>query len=229
MAAQSGTAAHASVIGRGTSIRGHVRGDGNLEVHGRVEGDVSVSGDLALSDSAVVRGNLSGSELRVAGTVQGDIRGSEAVFIEATARVVGDISAPRIGIASGALVKGLVQTDGEGPLGGAQPAARRGAAAPAPQRSQPFAAARPAPARVAAPAPTREAPVAAPRTARIVIPERPQAHAAHGEPARASAPERSENTQEDSAKKERPAAPPPVVPALAKQTRATRRNNKRGS
>jgi hypothetical protein len=41
------------------------------------------------------------------------LRGSDAVLIERGGRVVGDLAAPRIGIASGALVRGSVRTEGE--------------------------------------------------------------------------------------------------------------------
>src|SRR5262245_45149091 len=64
--------AAASVIGPGTVVRGNVRGEGSLEIQGRVEGDVTVSGDVVIGDAAVVRGNVTGGELSVAGTVQGD-------------------------------------------------------------------------------------------------------------------------------------------------------------
>jgi len=107
-----------SVIGRGTVVRGNVRGSGSLEILGRVEGDVSVSGELVLGEDSAVRGSVSGTHITVSGAVQGDVRGSEAVLLERGARVVGDLTAPRIGVATGALVKGLVRTDGEPALGG---------------------------------------------------------------------------------------------------------------
>ena len=76
----------------------------------------------------VVRGNVSGSHITCSGAVQGDLRGSEAVVLERGARVVGDLTAPRVGVAAGALVKGLVRTDGEPALA----ARRQGGAAARP-------------------------------------------------------------------------------------------------
>jgi len=109
-----------SVIGRGTVVRGNVRGSGSLEILGRVEGDVSVSGELVVGEEGAVRGNVSGSHITCSGAIQGDVRGSDAVLLERGARVVGDLTAPRIGVATGALVKGLVRTDGEPALGTAR-------------------------------------------------------------------------------------------------------------
>lgn len=106
----------ASVIGRGTVVRGNVRGNGSLEILGRVEGDVNVGGEIVLGDEAAVKGNVSGASVTISGAVQGDVRASESVVLERGARVVGDLTAPRIGVSTGALVKGLVRTDGEPPL-----------------------------------------------------------------------------------------------------------------
>jgi len=102
-----------SVIGAGTIVRGNVEGDGSLEIFGRVEGDVSMGGDVVVGETGAVRGNVSGEKISVHGAVQGDLRGADAVLLERGAKVVGDLSAPRIGIANGALMRGAVRTEGE--------------------------------------------------------------------------------------------------------------------
>ena len=102
-----------SVIGVSTVVRGNVSGEGELDLLGRVEGDVTMGGDVVVGEQARIDGKLTGAQVSVSGTVMGDIRGTDAVAVEAGARVVGDISSPRIGIGEGALVRGLVRTDGE--------------------------------------------------------------------------------------------------------------------
>jgi len=114
-----------SVIGAGTVVRGNVEGDGSLEIFGRVEGDVNMGGDVVVGEAGAVRGNVSGEKISVQGAVQGDLRGADAVLLERGAKVVGDLSAPRIGIANGALVRGTVRTEGEPALS----ANKRGGAA----------------------------------------------------------------------------------------------------
>lgn len=105
--------AAASTIGQGTVVRGNVRGDGPLVIDGRVEGDVSIDGDVTLGEHGAVKGNISGARLTVGGAVSGDLHGTEGVMLESSARVVGDLGGPSIGIAEGALVRGNVRTDGE--------------------------------------------------------------------------------------------------------------------
>jgi cytoskeletal protein CcmA (bactofilin family) len=138
-----------SRIGRGVVVRGTIRGDGDLEVEGRVEGTVDVDGELTLADSARVKiegGALSGRRVVIQGAVLGDVRGSASIVLDPGARVVGDLAAPSIGIRPGGLLRGHVSTDGAAP-------ANRGASRSAPRREE--APAR-APARV--PPPRREAP-----------------------------------------------------------------------
>ena len=102
-----------SVIGAGTVVHGNLQGEGSLEVFGRVEGDVSTSGDVLVAEGGVVRGDITAAKVSISGAVQGNLNGSEAVLLERGAKVVGDISAPRVGIGGGALIRGHVRTEGE--------------------------------------------------------------------------------------------------------------------
>lgn len=193
--------AQASTIGASTVVRGNLRGDGDVEIHGRVEGSVSMSGDVTLGEHAAVLGDITGAVLVLGGAVQGDVRGTDSVVLDATARVVGDIGAPRIGITDGALVRGNVQTDGESMSAAprartaarAEPA-RRVDTAPARQEEK-KAEARPAPARKPA-APAKKA-----------VAKAPPPKAKPAPPAKRT-------------------PPPPVVPALRRGTRAKKKTRR---
>ena len=103
--------AEASVIGQGTAVRGNVRGEGSIEIYGRVDGNVLVTGDVTLGENASVNGDVSGARISVGGAVTGDLTGTEAVIIERAAQITGDITAPRVGIEEGARVRGALRTD----------------------------------------------------------------------------------------------------------------------
>ncbi len=194
--------AEGSVIGRETVVRGNVRGSGGLEILGRVEGDVSIEGDVLLGDGAAVRGNISGAQLTIGGAVMGDLRGTESVLVEAGARVVGDLLAPRIGIAEGALVRGNVRTEGEPAL--APAAAKRPVPGQRPIGS--FSAPRPV-----SPSITRQSPVEVRPIERERSAERAEVKAQPVEaPATKSSPENE--------------PPPPIVPALPKNARGKKKS-----
>jgi cytoskeletal protein CcmA (bactofilin family) len=209
-----------SVIGAETVVSGHVRGSGSLEILGRVEGDVTLTGAVVVGASGRVRGNISAAQLTVAGQVQGDLRGTELVLVERGARVAGDIASPRIGIAPGALVRGHVQTDGEPALAqsgvaqsglGQSTGARRPAAPPA-------RVAAPLPAARIAPQPIPASMLKAPHKAepRKLEPARP--------PASVAAEAESAPARPVKAEPRRP--PPPVVPVISKGTKAKKKKSR---
>src|SRR5215468_2216170 len=98
-----------STIGRGTVVRGSVRGEGDL-----------------------VQSDVSGRRVTVRGAVAGNVSATEAIVLEAGARVVGDLGAPQIGIRPGALVRGMVSTGGT-PHAAAAATATATRARPAPE------------------------------------------------------------------------------------------------
>jgi cytoskeletal protein CcmA (bactofilin family) len=106
------TMADVTVIGRGANVVGRVSGAVDLEIHGRIEGDVAVEGDVTVEAQGLVAANISGRRVVIRGAVKGDVSGEDAVRLEEGARVVGDIQAPRVAITRGALVRGHVQTSG---------------------------------------------------------------------------------------------------------------------
>jgi cytoskeletal protein CcmA (bactofilin family) len=152
-----------SVIGASTVVRGNVRGEGSIEIYGRVDGDIIVTGDVTLGEQANVRGDITGARLVIGGIVSGELRGSEAIVLERTAQVTGDLTAPRVGIEEGARARGALRTEEP-----SAPAASRGAEArrPLPRATEVRRVEQPAP-RAEAP---REAPRAAPPPARVDIP-----------------------------------------------------------
>jgi cytoskeletal protein CcmA (bactofilin family) len=189
-----------AIISSSSFVRGKITGSGDLEIAGRVEGDVSIDGDVTVTDSGLVAASIQGVRVVVRGAVKGDVTASEALVVEAGAKIVGDLRAPRIAIQPGGLVRGHVQTSGAGPAKARAAATTARGVAPAPARSV---AASPAPARAAAAAPAKAAAPAAPPKKQV------PAAAASEKPQRGSALAGA-----------RPAPPPPVVPVLKKGTKA---------
>jgi cytoskeletal protein CcmA (bactofilin family) len=107
-------------------VTGRVSGAVDLEIHGRVDGEVAVGGDATIEAEGLVASQVSARRLVVRGAVKGDLTGEESVVLETGARVVGDIRAPRISIAKGALVRGHVQT-GDAPAGAQRARGQSGA------------------------------------------------------------------------------------------------------
>jgi cytoskeletal protein CcmA (bactofilin family) len=182
-------------------VRGTIRGVGDLEIEGTVQGVVEVVGDLSLTDTARVQiesGTLKGARVTVRGAVAGSIEGELAIVLEDGARVVGDLTAPSIGIRPGGMLRGYVATgDGEADVPTknrtqlarpAAPSARSAPARPAPPPRTPA---------------TQRAPVTRARAADVVEPT--------------------------PAPTKRQEAPPPVMPAPKKNQRGQMKQRKGGA
>src|SRR5450755_825919 len=106
--------ADVTVIGRGANVVGTVSGAVDLTIHGRVEGEVSVEGDVTIEAEGLVAAGVTGRLVIVRGAVKGDVTAEDGIRLEEGARVVGDLRAPRVSVTRGALVRGYVQTSGAG-------------------------------------------------------------------------------------------------------------------
>ncbi|RYE86389.1 MAG: hypothetical protein EOO75_15795, partial [Myxococcales bacterium] len=126
--------AERTILGPGSFIRGLIRGDGDIEIAGQLEGEVDVTGDVVIQPSATIKASLRGARVIIRGAVSGDVSARAAILLESGARVVGSLAAPSIGIGEGALIRGRVETGAD-----AGPAAQRPAGA---QRETPRAAPR---------------------------------------------------------------------------------------
>lgn len=85
-----------------------------------MEGDISVSGDLTITDGARAASNIEARTVTVGGELEGDVRAQGNVRIESRARVRGDIQSESVVIEEGAEFSGQLIADFELPpeLGG---------------------------------------------------------------------------------------------------------------
>lgn len=93
-----------SVIGDGIAVHGNIEASVDLQIQGKVIGDVRC-GTLLLGERGEINGNVRADRVRVAGSIEGSIETTD-LAVEATARVTGDVSYTRIRIANGATVQG---------------------------------------------------------------------------------------------------------------------------
>jgi cytoskeletal protein CcmA (bactofilin family) len=96
-----------SVIGNGITIIGEVQCTTDLQVEGRVNGDIRCA-TLFLNVGGVVAGTIHADRVRVSGTVEGNIEAGD-LAIEPTARVTGDILYSRLKVATGGIMEGSLK------------------------------------------------------------------------------------------------------------------------
>lgn len=93
-----------SVIGADAVISGDVTTSENLQVDGRIDGDVRC-GVLHLGQAGAIAGSIVAEEARLGGLVEGRVEAG-LLILELSARVTGDISYETLRIQGGARVDG---------------------------------------------------------------------------------------------------------------------------
>lgn len=98
-------------IPEGVVIEGSVTGGSETEIHGRVEGNVSVDATLFLGKNALVTGTVHAGSCQVEGTVKGGIDCTDELVVTSTGRLASDAEAGKQIRVAGS-VDGNVNTPG---------------------------------------------------------------------------------------------------------------------
>jgi cytoskeletal protein CcmA (bactofilin family) len=96
-----------SVIGSDILITGNIEASADLQIDGRVVGDVRCA-TLILGEESSVKGSIYAERVRVSGSVEGAIQTGD-LAIEATARVTGDMLYNRLRVANGGVIQGQMK------------------------------------------------------------------------------------------------------------------------
>ncbi len=94
-------------------VRGRLTGEGDLEIQGRFEGDVSVAGTITVGPGAAVVAGLRGATAVVGGHGRGNGGAASAVHVRTGGRIDGDVRAPRVAIDDGGTLQGGIEMDFE--------------------------------------------------------------------------------------------------------------------
>ncbi len=105
-----------ATIGPSIQITGDVlvTGDQSVHIEGRVEGTISLSGNiLSVGTEGQVNATINARAVFVGGKVEGDVKGDEQVVIHSSGNVCGNIVAPRVTLEDGCKFKGSIDMDVE--------------------------------------------------------------------------------------------------------------------
>lgn len=92
-----------TVVAQGITFAGVIRGEGAVQVEGRVEGEIDLKGSVTVTTTGSVQGPITADTVRIAGDVQGSITAREHLCLERTGSVHGDISTASLVVENGHL------------------------------------------------------------------------------------------------------------------------------
>ena len=96
-----------SIISPDLKIIGDLKSSGDIQIDGRVEGDIN-SRLLTVGEQATVEGCIVADTVRISGTVLGQVR-AKTVHLDKKARVTGDITHEILTMEAGAFFEGQVR------------------------------------------------------------------------------------------------------------------------
>jgi len=102
----------ATIINEDCKISGVITGSGSYLINGQIDGDCDLDGTVTLARNGLWKGTIKAADVIVAGHVAGDIVAAGKVEIADTARITGTVTANAIAVAEGAVVEGVMKTNG---------------------------------------------------------------------------------------------------------------------
>lgn len=100
-----------SIIADGTLFRGDIETTGHLRIDGRVLGNISSTGNVAIGKGGNVEGNIAAANLKISGRVKGNIDVAGRCVLDATAILTGDSKAKIFAVEEGATINGKITMD----------------------------------------------------------------------------------------------------------------------
>jgi cytoskeletal protein CcmA (bactofilin family) len=104
----------ATVVGRGTHVRGELTAEDPVDVAGTIEGPCRIVGLCRVREGARITGDVTATSVVVEGEMTGSSLVAEKVEIRVAARVVADVRARTVAIAEGGFLQGHVEMEDPG-------------------------------------------------------------------------------------------------------------------
>jgi cytoskeletal protein CcmA (bactofilin family) len=96
-------------MGPNDSLEGKLTYDGHVNVDGRAEGELRVTGNIEVASGAKVKAYLEASNVTIKGDVEGSLNARDKLILGKNAKLSGDIHVRRLQIEDGASLNGHVR------------------------------------------------------------------------------------------------------------------------
>ena len=108
---------NAVTMGRTVRVVGQIITKEDLYIDGDVEGAIeSEDNKITIGPNGRVQADIRACDVIIFGQVQGNVEASNKIDLRKDSKLVGAITAPRISVEEGALLKGQIDTESQGPI-----------------------------------------------------------------------------------------------------------------
>ncbi|HOX78309.1 MAG TPA: polymer-forming cytoskeletal protein [Bacteroidales bacterium] len=102
-----------NMIGKGTSIKGDIRSDGDFRVDGILQGSIHSTGKIVVGVSGSIEGDITCQNADFSGQVKAVIHVKELLSLKSTSKVIGEVHTSKLAIEPGAKFSGTCNMEDE--------------------------------------------------------------------------------------------------------------------
>ncbi len=100
------------VLGPTDSLKGTLRTESGVTIHGDVEGEILAIGDVIVESTATVIATVEGRNVDIRGQVRGNVTSTRRLSLSGSGTLQGDASAARLIVQDGATLNGSISMSG---------------------------------------------------------------------------------------------------------------------
>lgn len=100
------------VLGPTDSLKGTLRTESGVTIHGEVEGEILAIGDVIVESTATVIAAIEGRNVDIRGQVRGNVTSTRRLSLSGSGSLQGDASAARLVVQDGATLNGSISMSG---------------------------------------------------------------------------------------------------------------------
>ncbi len=112
-----------TVIGEDVEVVGSIKCSNNIQVEGKINGDLNCAGAASIGEKASIKGNISVESVVVLGQIHGNITSKDKIELKSSAKVNGDVRSKRLIVEDGVSFVGKSEVN----AGGIKPSRAAGA------------------------------------------------------------------------------------------------------
>lgn len=112
-----------TIIAQDIEITGSIKSASDIQLSGKLSGDLTCAGHALIGETAVIKGNITANSTSIQGQIVGNISVKDRIELKSTARISGDIRSKRLTVEDGVTFVGKAEVTPNGPAAAQQPAA----------------------------------------------------------------------------------------------------------
>ncbi len=111
-----GSESSRTIVAEDVEITGTIKCASNIEIDGKLNGDLACNGTAVIGTTAHVKGNIAVESVTVHGQITGNIAAKDRIELKPTARLHGDIKAKRLTVEDGVTFVGKSEVNPSGAI-----------------------------------------------------------------------------------------------------------------